>query len=45
MLNHENLPQSPVNKGLVKQVTMTSSNRENEENVNYESTVEEAKVK
>jgi len=45
MLNHEDLPESPVNKGLVKQVTMTISNGENEEDGNYEFKVEEAKGK
>jgi hypothetical protein len=45
MLSYENLPESPVNKGLVKQVTMTISNGENEEDGNYEFTVEEAKGK
>jgi hypothetical protein len=45
MLNHEDLPESPVNKGLVKQVTMTIKNGDNEEDENSEFTVEEAKGK
>ena len=45
MLNHDDLPESPVNKGLVKQVTMTIANGENDDEGNYEFTVDEAKGK
>ena len=45
MLNHEDLPESPVNKGLVKQVTMTIKNGDKEEDEDSEFTVEEAKGK